>query len=95
MQTICDNIKVPIIRLLSVAGHSKGEVGHVGGHAEVAIRRHIGVGGIVLDAKDCLNFLRQKCEDKMNPKFCLKEIRTSDLNEATAETRTTMYPTNG
>ena len=93
MQIICGNIKVPIIRLFSVAGHGQGEVDHIGGLAKVAIRRHIGAGGIVLDAKDCLNFLRQKFEDKMNPKFYLKEISTSDLNQARAESCATMYPT--
>ena len=38
IQNICNKIGVPIIRLFSVAGHGKGEVGHVGGLAKCSIR---------------------------------------------------------
>ena len=82
-----------IIRLFSVAGHGKGEVNHMGGLVKVAVRRYIGAGGVVLDAGDCLSFLQKKFEGKVNPKFYLKEIITSALNEARTEAHAKSCPT--
>ena len=31
LQEICDGIGIPLVRLFSMAGHSKGKVDHVGG----------------------------------------------------------------
>ena len=93
IQEICDKIEVLIIRVYNVAGHGKGEVDHVGGVAKVAIRRFIGTGGTILNATDCLKFLAKKFEQKTNPKFYVKEVSITSLDEARAEARVKTFPT--
>ena len=49
---------------------------------KVAIRRHVGTGGIVLNAEDCINFLERKYQSKENPNFVLKLISKESLLSA-------------
>ena len=48
----------------------------------MAIRRHVGTGGIVLNAEDCINFLERKYQSKENPNFVLKLISKESLLSA-------------
>ena len=59
--------------------------------AKEAVWRYIG--GVVLDAGDCLCFLQTFFEGKVHPKFYLKEISTSVLNEARIEAHANSYAT--
>ena len=93
MVYICNAIEIPIIRLFSVSSHGKGEVGHVGGLAKVAIIRYIGTGGVVLDAGACADFLENKFGQNTNPKFYVKEINADSLNSARHEAQYQTYTT--
>ena len=79
-----------IVRVFGVAGHGKGEVDHVGGLAKVAIRRHVGTGGVVLNVDDCIDVLKEKFGDKSNPKFCFKKITEESLRDAR---KSKLFPT--
>ena len=93
IQVICNAIEIPIIRLFGVSSHGKGEVDHIGGLAQVAIRRYIGTGGVVLDTGDCVDFLENKFGQKTNPKFYIKEINADSLNSARHEARYLKFST--
>lgn len=93
LQEICDEIGIPLIRLFSIAGHGKGEVDHVGGLAKCSIRRFVGTGGKVFNAKDCKDYLISKFGDKSNPSIFVKELQQDELSNLRAEARLKQYPT--
>lgn len=93
MQSISNRLGIPLIRIFSIAGHGKGEVDHVGGLAKCALRRHVGTGGKISTASDCISFLQKKFSEKQCPNFVIKEIKVEKLEEMRAEARLKSYPT--
>ena len=63
LQELSNKFNVTLVRIYGVAGHGKGEVDHVGGLANVAIRREISAGQQLSNAEEMINCLEGK--------FCL------------------------
>ena len=78
--------------VFSISGHGKGEVDHVSGLTKVAIRRHVGAGGVVLDANDCAVFLQEKFGQADNPAYVIREISVELLTEMRRVARLKSYP---
>ena len=82
IQNICNKVSVPIIHLLSVTGHGKGEVNHIGGLVKCSTCRYMGTDG---NATNCKNFLGTMFAEKTNPKFFLKPMDVDDLADSREE----------
>ena len=52
IQATCNNLNIPIVRLFSIARHSKGLMDNVCGLAKCVLRRFVRIGSIISSASD-------------------------------------------
>ena len=91
MQSISNNTYKKVIRIFGIAGHSKGEVDHVGGLVKCAIRREIANGAFLENANDMVLFLSQKFGEQNDPNYITKENDSKQLQILRNEARYTVF----
>ena len=71
--------------MFGIADHRKGEVGHVGGLAKVAIRQAVASGHLFINSNEMVGYLSNKFQEKANPTYVFKEILSKELDEERSE----------
>ena len=93
LQNLASKYNIKIIRVYGCAGHGKNEVDHVGGLSKVCIRTHVSQQNYILNADDCVRFLKGKFESKANPTYDIQEIPKDILQAERLNTKKYRYPT--
>ena len=60
-------MRIALICIYGISGHGKGEVDHVGGITNVAIRREVAAGKFLNTAEEMVDFLTEKFFEKDHP----------------------------
>ena len=79
--------------MYGVAGHGKSEVDHLGGFAKVAVQKQVVAVALFMSAGKMVEFLTEKFQNKINPKYCIKEIPSYLLDEKRAMAHLIAHPT--
>ena len=69
IQSLANEYNRPIFCLYGIAIHGKEKVDHVGGVAEVAVRRSISGGAIYKTISEIVTFLKDKFGEKQTPEY--------------------------
>ena len=94
VQQLCNMYNTNIIRVFGIPVHGEGEVDHVGGIAKTTIRRGIaGTGVTYTEVDEMVKLLHSKFGDQEQPKYYVKEIGKSEVEEKRAEMRLQVFKT--
>ena len=91
LQNLADENDATIIRIWSIAGHGKGEVGHVGGLSKVTIRRVIAGGQLIKKIDEMVDYLESKFSDKTYPRYVFRDISPKILEDKRMEDHMKKY----